>query len=173
MYSDAQCSLATSNANNTASPYAARSLVGVEGGLISEFMVSSSNLTQNKFSGETTPNKQGINTSTSNTAGIGQQFPTPGLPLPDLSSSYLSSHHSSLAQLNPSGQGQKQPQHRHGASNIPNSPRYSQQTQQQCERAHRADVFSLTLQTGLPSEPAPRTSTTRLPKPARCTGLPK
>jgi hypothetical protein len=57
----------------------------------------------------------------------------------DLSSSY----HTSLAQLNPLVQ--QQLQHGHGVLNIPTSPLYSQQTQQRGEKAHSADVFSLTF----------------------------
>ncbi|KAH9989577.1 hypothetical protein BJV77DRAFT_1160455 [Russula vinacea] len=98
----------TSNPNNTAGSSAAHSLVAVEGGLFSQ----------------TSPDKQGINTSTSNTTGIEQNFPTPDPLLLDLSSSY----HTSLAQLNPLVQ--QQLQHGHGVLNIPTSPLYSQQTQQ-------------------------------------------
>ena len=46
-YSDARCSSATSNPNNTAGSSAAHSLVAVEGGLFSELMVSLSNPTLN------------------------------------------------------------------------------------------------------------------------------
>jgi hypothetical protein len=104
-------------------------------------MVSLLNPRLNKFSGPTALNQQGIYTSTSNTARIGQQPPTLGPSLPDLSPSY----YSSLAQPNPLGQEQQQPQHKYGASNIPNSPFFGQQTQQRGERAHGAEVFPLTF----------------------------